>query len=77
VVEALMSDLFVPNAISMHSDAQRCMVLTGPNMGGKTSYIKQVTVHDTHTHTHTYTAHDTTRNTTRMPQLDVSSFRWR
>lgn len=42
VVEALMTDPFVPNAISMRSDAQRCMVLTGPNMGGKTSYIKQV-----------------------------------
>jgi DNA mismatch repair protein MSH3 len=42
VVEAMMTDSFVPNSISMHDDSQRCMVLTGPNMGGKTSYIKQV-----------------------------------
>lgn len=37
-----MTDPFVPNSISMRHDGQRCMVLTGPNMGGKTSYIKQV-----------------------------------
>jgi len=42
VVEAMMMDPFVPNSINMRGDALRCMILTGPNMGGKTSFIKQV-----------------------------------
>ncbi|XP_060233755.1 DNA mismatch repair protein Msh3 isoform X2 [Meriones unguiculatus] len=34
-------DQFVPNSTSL-SDSERVMIITGPNMGGKSSYIKQV-----------------------------------
>ncbi|XP_029192324.2 DNA mismatch repair protein Msh3-like isoform X1 [Acropora millepora] len=33
---------FVPNDTNMSVDGNRCMIITGPNMGGKSSYIKQV-----------------------------------
>ncbi|XP_025077388.1 DNA mismatch repair protein Msh3-like isoform X3 [Pomacea canaliculata] len=33
---------YVPNSTSLNADAQRVMVVTGPNMGGKSSYIRQV-----------------------------------
>nr|XP_044990047.1 DNA mismatch repair protein Msh3 [Jaculus jaculus] len=34
-------DQYVPNSTSL-SDSERVMIITGPNMGGKSSYIKQV-----------------------------------
>lgn len=33
---------FVPNDINLNSDDQRIMVLTGPNMSGKSTYMRQV-----------------------------------
>ncbi|KAK3610245.1 hypothetical protein CHS0354_022309 [Potamilus streckersoni] len=33
---------YVPNDADLHSDGRRVMIITGPNMGGKSSYIKQV-----------------------------------
>ncbi|XP_016833849.1 DNA mismatch repair protein Msh3 isoform X1 [Cricetulus griseus] len=35
-------DQFVPNSTSLSQDSERVMIITGPNMGGKSSYIKQV-----------------------------------
>ncbi|CAH6787513.1 Msh3 [Phodopus roborovskii] len=35
-------DQFVPNSTSLSEDSERVMIITGPNMGGKSSYIKQV-----------------------------------
>uniref|UniRef100_A0A8D2IY79 DNA mismatch repair protein MSH3 n=1 Tax=Varanus komodoensis TaxID=61221 RepID=A0A8D2IY79_VARKO len=33
---------YVPNDTHLSADGQRVMIITGPNMGGKSSYIKQV-----------------------------------
>ncbi|XP_078252687.1 DNA mismatch repair protein Msh3 [Rhinoraja longicauda] len=33
---------YVPNGTRLHGDGQRAMIVTGPNMGGKSSYIRQV-----------------------------------
>jgi DNA mismatch repair protein MutS len=43
VVEHLSSDLiFVPNDTLLDDDANRLIVLTGPNMAGKSTYLRQV-----------------------------------
>lgn len=42
MVEQLSKEQFVPNDISLDADALSTMVLTGPNMGGKSSYIRTV-----------------------------------
>ena len=41
VVEAAGGEPFVPNDVEL-DDAQRIVVLTGPNMGGKSTYLRQV-----------------------------------
>uniref|UniRef100_A0A4W6CD24 DNA mismatch repair protein MSH3 n=1 Tax=Lates calcarifer TaxID=8187 RepID=A0A4W6CD24_LATCA len=33
---------YVPNQTELQGDARRTMIITGPNMGGKSSYIRQV-----------------------------------
>ncbi|XP_041367946.1 DNA mismatch repair protein Msh3-like [Gigantopelta aegis] len=35
-------DQFVPNSTHLSADGKRVMIITGPNMGGKSSYIRQV-----------------------------------
>lgn len=42
MVEQLLLDAYVPNNISLASDATRALLITGPNMGGKSSYVRQV-----------------------------------
>ncbi|XP_076854159.1 DNA mismatch repair protein Msh3 isoform X2 [Brachyhypopomus gauderio] len=44
VINMLMGhqDQYVPNDTQLRGDGQRTMVITGPNMGGKSSYIRQV-----------------------------------
>lgn len=42
VIEALLSDTYIPNDCTLRSDTTRAMILSGPNMGGKSSYIKQI-----------------------------------
>ena len=42
VLEAHLLDSFVPNSIDLSSDGTRAVVITGPNMGGKSCYIRQV-----------------------------------
>ncbi|KAG6413954.1 hypothetical protein SASPL_126670 [Salvia splendens] len=42
VRENILQDTFVPNDTNLHADGQYCQVVTGPNMGGKSCYIRQV-----------------------------------
>ncbi|XP_063819985.1 DNA mismatch repair protein Msh3 isoform X2 [Pseudophryne corroboree] len=44
VIDLLLEEQnqYVPNSTSLLADSERVMIITGPNMGGKSSYIKQV-----------------------------------
>ncbi|KAG7661667.1 MSH3 [[Candida] subhashii] len=42
IIEQLKNDAYVPNDIDIHYDHNRVLIITGPNMGGKSSYVKQV-----------------------------------
>jgi DNA mismatch repair protein MutS len=41
VVEQMLSDPFVPNSVRLDDD-QRLLIITGPNMGGKSTFMRQV-----------------------------------
>ncbi|MCS6874630.1 MAG: DNA mismatch repair protein MutS [Pyrinomonadaceae bacterium] len=42
VVEAFLQDPFVPNSIYMNNSTDRLLIITGPNMGGKSTLLRQV-----------------------------------
>ncbi len=42
VVEATATEPFVPNDVELDGDEAQIVVLTGPNMGGKSTYLRQV-----------------------------------
>ncbi|CAL9062055.1 unnamed protein product [Musa banksii] len=42
VLESILGDNFVPNDTELHADGEYCQIVTGPNMGGKSCYIRQV-----------------------------------
>jgi DNA mismatch repair protein MSH3 len=42
MVEQLLLDSFVPNSIDLSANATRALLITGPNMGGKSSYVRSV-----------------------------------
>ena len=44
IVERNCSDQFVPNDVLLNSSSQQLVILTGPNMGGKSTYLRQVAI---------------------------------
>jgi DNA mismatch repair protein MutS len=42
VVEAFICDSFVPNDIYLNNSTDRVLIVTGPNMGGKSTVLRQV-----------------------------------
>ena len=42
VVEAISKERFVPNDCMLDSKENRTMIITGPNMAGKSTYLRQV-----------------------------------
>ncbi|XP_074557453.1 DNA mismatch repair protein MSH3 [Curcuma longa] len=42
VLGSTLGDNYVPNDTKLHAEREYCQIITGPNMGGKSSYIRQV-----------------------------------
>ena len=42
ILDATMAETFVPNSVNLRGDGTRALVVTGPNMGGKSCFIRQV-----------------------------------
>jgi len=42
MIEQLLLDTYVPNDTNLSTDETRALLVTGPNMGGKSSYVRQV-----------------------------------
>lgn len=42
MVEQILTDAYVPNDTNLESEGTRALLVTGPNMGGKSSYVRQV-----------------------------------
>ncbi len=44
VIEAFINDPFVPNSIYLNNSTDRLLIITGPNMGGKSTILRQTAI---------------------------------
>lgn len=44
VLERLFTETFIPNSIAVNYETDRLMIITGPNMAGKSTYMRQVAI---------------------------------
>lgn len=44
VIEAFLNEPFVPNDAYLNNSTDRLLIITGPNMGGKSSFLRQIAV---------------------------------
>lgn len=42
MVEQLLTDAYVPNDVDLSTSRTRALLITGPNMGGKSSYVRSI-----------------------------------
>jgi DNA mismatch repair protein MutS len=42
IVEAFSGETFIPNDLQMNNSTDRLLVITGPNMGGKSCFLRQI-----------------------------------
>lgn len=42
IVEAFLNEQFIPNDLRMNNSTDRLLIITGPNMGGKSTILRQV-----------------------------------
>ncbi|HKQ50269.1 MAG TPA: DNA mismatch repair protein MutS [Phycisphaerae bacterium] len=54
VLDAALADRFVPNDCKLTDDGDRLLIITGPNMAGKSTYIRQVALLTLLAHTGSY-----------------------
>ena len=44
VIEAFIDEVFVPNSIYLNNSTDRLLIITGPNMGGKSTVLRQTAI---------------------------------
>src|SRR5678815_2880633 len=44
VIEAFIDDVFVPNSVYLNNSTDRLLIITGPNMGGKSTILRQTAI---------------------------------
>lgn len=66
IEQLLIGEKFVPNDVKLNNDDHRLVILTGPNMAGKSTYIRQVALIALMAHTGSYVP----ATTAAIPLLD-------